>query len=168
MAPYHTPTQFETTVRKMDPSYQLRLETMLLLARKPQFSSAMICLPQLERRISRPSQQTLLAFGSQRTLPPQQSQTIMSERQRFYMFTKVLFKYLKRANVDARYAKLVVAKCIRHNQNGESASLVGTLELELRQCIGEIHWLRANMCFEAFCRKAGLPITQVPTNMLAV
>eukprot|EP00977_Amphora_coffeiformis_P018818 scaffold6750_cov160-Amphora_coffeaeformis.AAC.2 len=137
----------------MDPNYQLQLETMLLLARASQLPPATQRAPQLERRIALQPQQ-IFPF-SESVMPPLPNQPLMTDRQRFYMFTKVLFKYLKKANVDVRYAKLVVAKCIRQSQNGVPISLVDTLERELRQCIGEIHWLRANQCFQAYCRKLG-------------
>ena len=80
----------------------------------------------------------------------------LTERARFFTFTKVLFRYLKKAQVDDRRAKLVVAKCVRQSQMGLSPSLVAQLEQELRQCVGEVHWARATLCFNSYCSKLGL------------
>ena len=152
----------------MDPNYQLQLETMLLLARASQSPPDTRHVPQptVKRPIPlRPPPVFPLSDGIMSLLP---HQTFMTERQRFYMFTKVLFRYLKKANLDVRYVKLVVAKCIRQSQNGISASLVETLERELRRCIGEVHWVRANMCFQAYCRKLGLQATPCARTVQAV
>lgn len=99
-----------------------------------------------------------------------------SERQRFFAFAKVLFRYLKKARVDATRAKLVVAKCVRQSQqegsNSSCASsstsssfcLVSTLEQELRQCVGDVHWLRAKLLFKAYCAKLGVQPTTTTSS----
>lgn len=89
------------------------------------------------------------------TPPPPPIPTHWTPRQRFFTFTKVLFRYLQRAQVDDRPAKLVVAKCVRQSKLGllPSSSLVTALARELRQCVGHVHWARATRCFHSYCTK---------------
>lgn len=87
---------------------------------------------------------------------PVAPKVFLTERARFFAFTKVLFRYLKKAKVDDRRAKLVVAKCVKQSQMGLSPSLVAQLEQELRLCVGDVHWARATLCFNSYCSKLGL------------
>mmetsp|Transcript_231 Transcript_231/g.477 ORF Transcript_231/g.477 Transcript_231/m.477 type:complete len:153 (+) Transcript_231:1250-1708(+) len=121
-----------------------QLESLLLLQRVSQLSALNVA-----RQIQRSPVVVEMPRTSHRTV-------FLTERQSFLVFTKVLFKYLSKAKVDPKSAKLVVAKCIRENREGRSVSLVDTLEMELRKCLGETHWHRANKCFHAYCAKLGV------------
>lgn len=87
------------------------------------------------------------------------TQTCLTERQNCLLFVKVLFRYLAPVKPLQKRVKLVVAKCIRRSQQDKSLSLVDMLELELRACIGEIHWSRAQKYYSDFCVKQGLQST---------
>jgi len=138
-----------------------QLESIMLLQRVSQLS-ALNMARQLQRRpisIAMPPStpvNTLEQPTMTRTTP---RAVILTEQQRFLVFTKVLFKYLSKADVDPKSAKLVVAKCIRENRQGRSISLVDALEVELRKCLGETHWHNAKICFHAYCAKLGMQST---------
>lgn len=54
-----------------------------------------------------------------------------------------------------RRAKSIIADCTYRNRMGhpEYMPLQDAIELRLRQLVGEIHWSRAQRCFEAYCAK---------------
>ena len=134
-----------------------QLDSILLLQRVSQLSALSMArqLQQPPVAVAMPPPTT--SFPSIRSVPRTSHRAVfLTERQRFLVFTKVLFKYLSKANVDPRHAKLVVAKCIRENREGRSLSLVDTLEFELRKSLGELHWYRANKCFNCYCAKLGV------------
>lgn len=127
----------------------------------PSFAQARLVastLPQhqQQQQVAIPSLRRQLV-AAQVPKPVAAPKVFLTERARFFAFTKVLFRYLKKAKVDDRRAKLVVAKCVRQSQMGlSSSSLVAQLEQELRQCVGDVHWARATLCFNSYCSKLGL------------
>lgn len=147
------------TLPTMDQHYQKNLQQLdsILMLRRVSQLSALSMARQLQQAPVPAMPPPAPGLPSIRSLPANSRRTVfLPERQQFLVFTKVLFKYLAKANVDPRHAKRVVAKCIRENREGRSASLVDTLEIELRKCLGELHWHRANKCFKAYCSKLGV------------
>ena len=127
-------------------------------------------LPPLAQQLEslRRTQQTLISNRPAFNVTSRKRPVYLTERDRFLMFFKILLKYLSKSNVDARMAKLIVAKCIRENRSsGYTNSLVDSASYELRRAIGDIHWYRANKCFDSYCSKLGvkpvISIESIPT-----
>lgn len=80
-----------------------------------------------------------------------------NERERFLLFTKVLFKYLERLNDPSlkMRAKTTIAKCTMRNRMGisEYVPLTTVLEHRLKQSLGEVHYVRAQTCYNNYLRK---------------
>ena len=81
---------------------------------------------------------------------------------------KVTPRICPRVSSSQRRAKHAVATCIRrtksnhHQQQDDSDGmpLVDLLQQELRHCIGEVHWSRAQKCYHVYCAKQGLLVLQ--------
>lgn len=80
-----------------------------------------------------------------------------NERQHFLLFTKVLFKYLERLNnlVLKSRAKAIIAECTQRNRMGipEYTPLMSAVERRLKQSLGEVHYARAQICYNSYLRK---------------
>lgn len=80
-----------------------------------------------------------------------------NERQHFLVFTKVLFKYLERLNnpVLKSRAKAIIAECTQRNRMGipEYTPLMSAVERRLKQSLGEVHYARAQICYNSYLRK---------------
>ena len=52
-------------------------------------------------------------------------------------------------------AKAIIAECTERNRRGipEYTPLMSAVERRLKQSIGEIHWSRAQICFQSYLRK---------------
>eukprot|EP00977_Amphora_coffeiformis_P004471 scaffold964_cov170-Amphora_coffeaeformis.AAC.3 len=82
--------------------------------------------------------------------------SFLTERQRCLVFVKVLLKYLAKRGLNVKRVKQVVAACIQQQRQGTCERLTDLLDVQLRKCVGEIHWQNANHCFDAYCRQRGL------------
>ena len=90
---------------------QLQLDSILLqLSRASQLPATSLS-PQYNPSIS--ARQSVLSLPSLGGGLPRRPRIYVTERQRFFMFVKVLFKYLAKVKVDSRHVKLIVAKCIQ-------------------------------------------------------
>lgn len=85
----------------------------------------------------------------------------LTSRQQCLLFIKVLLRYLAKADIVPlqKRVKHVLAKCIRRNQQDKSTDLADLVEEEVRRCIGEIHWARAQRCYISVCAKQGFQFT---------
>jgi hypothetical protein len=95
--------------------------------------------------------------------------TCLTSRQQCLLFIKVLLRYLARAGIVSLQIKVkhVLAKCIQRNQRDKSIDLADLVEEEVRRCIGEIHWARAQRCYDKVCAKQGFQLTSA-THIEAV
>ena len=97
-------------------------------------------------------------------ISPPQSRRI-SNRAKCLVFVKILLTYLEttagntglQSDLSQR-AKAIVLDCTRRNRMGDQKfiPLKEALELRLRQCVGELHWIRAKQYFDKFCRRKGI------------
>ena len=94
-----------------------------------------------------------------------------SDRQQFLLFIKIFFKYIEKAKLESirRRAKAIIAKCTYRNRHGdpEYIPLQAAIERRLQECVGEIHWSRAQRCYEVYCARRFWKIYQ-PHHMEAV
>ena len=87
----------------------------------------------------------------------------LNERQRCLLFVRILLKYLSKVNLVTlrNRTKHVVARCVHENRRGLSREpLVDTLEYEIRQCVGDVHWNRAQRGLYMYCSRQGLHLTR--------
>eukprot|EP00977_Amphora_coffeiformis_P004259 scaffold898_cov168-Amphora_coffeaeformis.AAC.4 len=87
----------------------------------------------------------------------------LSDRQRCLLFVKILLKYLSKVNLVhlRNRTKHVVLRCVHENRRGMSSDpLVDMLEYEIRQCIGDVHWNRAQRGLAMYCTRQGLHLTR--------
>lgn len=68
-----------------------------------------------------------------------------SNRERFVVFLQILLRRLEasRAYQLKQKAKLLVVQCTRNSRMGNRIPLVASLEVHLRQLVGEFHWRHA-------------------------
>lgn len=81
----------------------------------------------------------------------------LTDRQRFALFVKVLFKYIERLNslsLKLR-AKAIIAECTQLNRLGVAGytPLMSAVERRMKESLGEIHWERAQICMNSYIRK---------------
>ena len=90
--------------------------------------------------------------------PPLRSPALLSERQKFVLFVRILMKYLDRLNNPTlkTRAKIVIAECTQRNRLGlpEYTPLMSAVERRLKQNVGEIHVVRAKVAFHSYLRKS--------------
>ena len=84
----------------------------------------------------------------------------LTEREHFLIFVKILFKCIDQTG-DPRLrprAKATVTECTQRNRMGDANyhPLQEALETRLRKTVGELHWARAKLCFDQYCRKNGI------------
>ena len=87
----------------------------------------------------------------------------LNERQRCLLFVRILLKYLFKVNLIPlrNRTKHVVARCVHENRRGLSPEpLVDTLECAIRQCVGDVHWNRAQRGLYMYCSRQGLHLTR--------
>ncbi|EEC45629.1 predicted protein [Phaeodactylum tricornutum CCAP 1055/1] len=85
---------------------------------------------------------------------------MLSDREQFLIFVKILFKCLERAddkNLRQR-AKTVVSECTRRNRLGDSqyTPLQEAVERRLKRIVGELYWCQAQVYTNRYCRQKGL------------
>ena len=84
---------------------------------------------------------------------------ILTERQKFLVFFKIYCKYIENTRVvsNRRRVKAILEECTSANREGhpDYTPLPQAIEKRLRQDLGEIHWARANQCFQFYCTKNG-------------
>ena len=142
----------------MEPNYPFNLtqhESLLFLSRASRLSAFNITSV-LENQSPR-------AQSTANDTPATRQAGFLTERQHCLLFIKLLFKYLSKTNMAAlqRRAKTVVAQCIRRSQQpGNQVALVESLDQELRNCVGEIHWNRTKRLYSAYCANQNLRVSQ--------
>jgi len=87
----------------------------------------------------------------------------LTEREHFLIFVKILFKCIDQPG-DPRLrprAKATVTECTQRNRMGDAnyQPLQEAMETRLRKTVGELHWARAKLCFDQYCRKHGIENT---------
>ena len=104
------------------------------------------------------SPQPLAAAAPQRQFTRQ-----IGERERFFLFCKILFKYLERLNKPRlrQKAKAVVSECTRRNRMGDSqySPLKQAVENRLRGVVGDAFWMRIESYCDTVCEQKGLLTT---------
>lgn len=138
-------------------------------------AAALNVLPPAEPTIQQPNptMPAQVSTPNYPTLPPQQKapllrgrrsaltgRRVLSEREQFVVFVKILFKCLDLTG-DSKLrpkAKAVVRECTRRNRMGDSdyCPLQDAVERRLRGTVGELHWARAKLYFDQYCQKRGL------------
>ncbi|CAJ1934659.1 unnamed protein product [Cylindrotheca closterium] len=92
------------------------------------------------------AQQQVLPISSSRSSTRLPLNMVQQEsrlnRERFVVFLQIL---LRRLEVSQAFhlklqAKVLVMQCTRNNKMGDATPLVTSLELHLRQLVGEVHW----------------------------
>ena len=110
---------------------------------------------------------TLLSL-SQKPLIPPEKRIQSKQRAKFYLFIHALFEYLKISSPYlVRQAKRVVMECTKRNRMGDPnfSPLTPALVFNVRRCIGEMHWFRANSFFRVYVRKQKLLHMQVRSTL---
>lgn len=90
----------------------------------------------------------------------------LTERERFVVFVKILFKSLEHSDPRLRpRAKAVVTECTRRNRLGDAnyMPLQPAVEIRLRRTVGEVHWERAQAYYQQYCVRKGLLSTETLT-----
>ena len=86
------------------------------------------------------------------------------DRNKFVLFIKIFFKYIEKTKMESirRRAKAIIAECTYRNRqrDPEYMPLQDAIERRLRQCVGEIHWSRAQRCYEVYCARRFWKISQ--------
>ena len=150
---------------KMEPSSQ-QVEAMRFLARVSQLSAYNIAnvlegfLACPENSLVASTVNVVLTSSSSSSRP--RTGVYLNERQHCLLFVKILMRYLAKVNLVPlrNRTKHVVAKCVHENRRGLSREpLVDTLEYEIRQCIGDVHWNRAQRGLAMYCTRQGLHLT---------
>ena len=94
-----------------------------------------------------------------------------TDRNKFLLFIKIFFKYIEKTKMESirRQAKAIVAECTYRNRQGdpEYMPLQDAIETRLRHCVGEIHWSRAQRCYDVYCARRFWKLSQ-PNFMEAV
>ena len=85
---------------------------------------------------------------------------MLSEREQFVVFVKILFKCIEQSddqNLRLK-AKAIVNECTRRNRMGDSnyTPLQDAVERRLKKIVGELYWARAKLSFDHYCRSKGL------------
>lgn len=145
-------TTLEQLMLQSTASLLWRQQQALLQHRQPQTAAAPVT-----RKAPSPSslRQQLASVSSKN-----------NERQPFLIFVKVVFRYLKRMNASSTLlarVKSVVAECTLRNRQGDVdyTPLQPAVERRLRQSLGEIHWARAELCYENYRRKQAAAVAPV-------
>jgi hypothetical protein len=90
---------------------------------------------------------------------------------KFILFIDMLLKYLESSASPelARQAKLVVKVCIRRNrmQDPNFFPLTQAIAIHVRDCIGTLHWSRANNVFQGYSKGQKLLHMQARGSFLA-
>jgi hypothetical protein len=90
---------------------------------------------------------------------------------KFILFINVLLKYLESSASPelARQAKLVVKVCIRRNrmQDPNFVPLTQAIAIHVHDCIGTLHWSRANNAFQVYSKGQNLLHMQARGSLLA-
>jgi hypothetical protein len=86
---------------------------------------------------------------------------VVSEREKFLIFVKILLHCLKVDQVDPGIhpnAKAVVSECTRRNRMGDPnfSPLQPAVERRLRRTVGEVRWARARQQYVLFCQRKGI------------
>ena len=102
--------------------------------------------------------------------PPPISATTSTDRTNFVLFIKIFFKYIEKTNMESirRRVKAIIAECTYRNRHGdpEYIPLQDAIETRLRQCVGEIHWSRAQRCYDVYCARKFWKLSQPTTTLL--
>jgi len=105
------------------------------------------------RRVVMPSTSHSSVF---RRRPSLNGRRVLSEREKFVVFVKILMKC-----VDPKLrprAKAVVTECTHRNRMGDSnyTPLQEAVERRLRGSVGELYWAKAKLYFDQYCQRKGL------------
>jgi hypothetical protein len=84
-----------------------------------------------------------------------------SQKKRFAVFVKILFKELDRSGDRAELremAKTIVLDCTRRNRLGDPAyrPLMDAIDRRLRRHVGESHWRRAHLYLQHYMKQDAL------------
>lgn len=85
----------------------------------------------------------------------------LTERERFLVFVKILFRCMSDDHSVQSQAKAIVADCTRRNRLGERGyiPLQSAVEYRLRGTVGEHYWRSAKSRFDRYCYEKGLHCT---------
>jgi hypothetical protein len=111
---------------------------------------------------------TLLSLSLRPLTPPPGKRIQSKQRAKFIIFINALFKYLEICSPDlVRQAKRVVMECTKRNRMGDPnfSPLKNAVVFNVRRCIGEMHWFRANCFFRAYVREQKLLRTQARSTL---
>lgn len=135
-------------------------ETSLMPSANPQRESLVMELTQASR-LSAANIANILQippitpFTSRRTLDTAYHH--LTDRHHFFIFVTVLLKYLEKSKeaLLRQRVKIIIADRLRAARQGQANSkpLVEVLKRRLCRAVGEWHWARANICYEAFYAK---------------
>lgn len=83
---------------------------------------------------------------------------VLSEQARFRIFFRILVVYMAQDPPRQKRIKTVLMDVTRRHRRGEDGydCLLWSLNANLRQCVGETHWARAQKCFDTYCQRRGL------------
>jgi len=85
-----------------------------------------------------------------------------TKRQQFLLFIKILIKYIESKHPDLKAGvKKIVRECTNGNRNGilGYAPLMQAIGKRLQLLLGQARWAEANLCFQVFCARNNVPIT---------
>lgn len=138
------------------------LEQLLLNSASPAVASTPSPPPSLYQNSSLSLSPTLLTRPEMKSTSSLSAslQSSLSDRQRFVLFVKVLFKYIERLNspsLQAR-AKAIIAECTQLNRMGVPGytPLMSAVERRMKESLGEVHWNRAQTCMNSYIRKRAI------------
>ena len=117
--------------------------------------------PEVENQ---PQQQQSQQHQQQLPNPTMPRRRLISERDKFLLFIKVLLKYLARADETQRLrqrAKLIVAECTRRNRMGDLdySPLKQAVERRLQGALGMEQWNRTQVIFDFYCQRNGFEVS---------
>lgn len=148
-----------------------QMESMRYLTRVSQISAYNIAsvlgrsLVNQTNTIERPPVETVtVPCQEEEPRRPRQELVYLTERQRCLLFVQILLRYLAKVNLVSlrKRTKHVVTRCVReHRQRGMSSEepLSESVEYEIRQCVGEVHYGRAQRGMTLYCNREGYRLT---------